>query len=763
MKKFSNFIIRYRVLILVVSFLTTLFMTYQIKDLTINSNFMSYLPKSDKKVALFNYVDSVYSSGNIIVVGIENQNGIISKHGIETLQEISGKIEQLSGVEQITGLTNVMDIRNTIDGMEIGRLMDNYNVDSLSVLQDYILSKDLYKDRLLSADGKFSAILVFVNSLSDKSVVANEIDCLLKEKQENDKETKFYCDGLPIQQLYLTLSTEKDLEVLVPIIFILIAGILLFFFRTLRGVLLPILSVSIGIIWTLGTMALLDIQMSPISSSVPVLLCALGSAYAIHILNFIKLLETNDAYVVDDEFLENERGKHKSMVKKAIILVGIPIILSALTTIAGFLSFIPGTYLSIIRDFGISMSIGIFFSPIIALTIVPCIESYLKPLKQKQNIKNDLFSRLMDLFTDISLNHSRKVVFISAIITLVMGIGIFSIKSNIDVLYYFKQESPLRKSADVLNKQFGGTLPIQIIAKGDITNPSVLEEIDKFQNYLSSLPNVNNPQSVVNILKEMNQAMGEGKMIPQSQEKIQNLWFLLEGEELMKQLVNNERTEGMILASMPNAETSVYHEISDLIDQYAASHSNANVHFLTTGLPHIYSNFDDNLMNNLRDSIFLSFILVFLCMIFIVKSFKEAIIGFIPLLITMIVVFGTMGFCQIHLDLATVLIAGISIGTGVDYSIHFITGYQRAIKYGKRDDDIIRDILFTSGRGVLFNVAAIAFGFLVLIFAQLVPLRQLGLLMFISMFTSGFSAMVILPSILRIFKITLFKKVQQQN
>ena len=124
-------------------------------------------------------------------------------------------------------------------------------------------------------------------------------------------------------------------------------------------------------------------------------------------------------------------------------------------------------------------------------------------------------------------------------------------------------------------------------------------------------------------------------------------------------------------------------------------------------------------------------------------------------------IFGLMGYLGIALNLATVLIAGVAVGIGVDYSIHFISGYRNALVSGKECNEAVIQTLQTSGKGILFNVTAVAFGFLVLVFADLVPLKEFGLIMFATMFVSGLAAPLLLPSMILCFHINLNKTQKQ--
>lgn len=748
MRKFSSFVLRFRLIIIIVTVLTTFCFAFFLKDLRINPDITTYLPKSDSVVARFNYIGKTYSASALGIVIIENQNGIFNKETLKNINTLTSKFKNVEGVNFVTSLTSVLDIKKTEDGLEISRLMDEYNLpqtdEEIQKIRDYTMSKSIYKGRLISEDGKYTAIVCRISQESDKNTVAKELKKMVEES--GIKETT-YLDGVPFQFLTILEFIINDLILLTPLIILIISVSLLLSFRNLRGVLLPVISVAMGIVWSMGLMSIFGVKLTPISDAIPVVLYAIASSYSIYIINKFRDTVTNKETKMED-------------AKEGLSEVGLAVILSGVTTFAGFLSFVFGAYLNIISEFGIFMALGVIFNLIIAITFVPAVLSYLSVSKKNTDStekihKTSLLENFLARLADITIRRRKVVLVITSIVVLMVLLGIPLIKNNIDILNYFKPDTSIRKSARVMNKEFGGSIPIQILVKGDIQDPKVLNEMKKFQNFLDNQKDIKNAQSVADFIEQMNDCMGEGKKIPDSRDKVSNLWFLLEGEDLIKQLVNDDKTEGIIQASMVNVDTKRYHEIDKALDDYISSVKDKSFTMEKTGLPSIYSNFDDNLMSNLYQSIFLSILLIFICMLFLLRSIKGAAVGMIPLLMTMGFIFGFMGITGIALDIATVLIASITVGAGIDYAIHFITTYTFYIKNGMSINDAIKETMITKGKAIIISVFTIMLGFLVLIFANLMPLQQFGILIAVTMFCSGFGAITVLPSVISLFNMKL--------
>jgi predicted RND superfamily exporter protein len=744
MNKFSELVIKYRKIVIFISLLITLILGYSLKGLKINPDIISYLPKNDPTVKLFDYIGEEYGGNFLVMIALETDD-IFNKETIERIDYLTSQFKVVEGVNYVTSLTSVLDIKQTEDGIEIGRLIDEYDLpktsEELQQLKTYTLSRDLYRGRLISEDSKVTLIICRLVDDVDKIKTALELKEIVKHA--NIKE-KVYYSGMPFQMIEMSEVILNDLKFLIPLIGLLIIISLLIAFHTLRGVVLPILSVSMSTIWTLGAMSILKIPLTVISDIIPVILIAVGSAYSIHVISKF-----------DEDLLTNKDRLKQS--KKALAEVGVPVLLAAITTMAGFMAFVFGSYLSMIREFGIFSSLGIFFSLITSVTFIPAMLSIL-PIKNREISPDETirsktsFTRLMDKIGALVLKNEKLIIAGGIIIIGISIFGIPKIQRRVDMLDYFKPGSSIRSTEEMMQSKFGGSIPIQILVKADIQDPVVLNEMKEMQDFLESRGDVHNPQSVADLIEEMNDVMGEGKNIPDSRNKVSNLWFLLEGEEVMDQLVNSDKTEAVIQATIGNINTGRIRKLVEKVEHYIEKTDTSIVTFTQTGMPSIYQRLDDSIMRSQIQSLFIAIILVFICLFILLRSFIGGLIGLVPIGFTLLVVFGFMGFTGIPLDIATVLVGSISIGIGIDYSIHFVNRFKKEFQKNKTELVALDKTLETTGRAILINVITVMMGFLVLILAALIPLRRFGILVAVTMIGSGVGAITLLPAIILLTK-----------
>lgn len=749
MKKFSMLVIKFRLPVIISTILITLFLGYFLKDLKINADIISYLPKSDPVVKLYNHIGKEYGGSYLAMVTLETDD-VFNKKTIADINKLTSEFKLLDGVSYVTSITNVLDIKKIEDGIEITKLIDEYKLpedkEEIRKLKAYTFSKDLYRGRLVSEDSKATLIICRLKEGTDKMKTGREIKDIVKK---SDIKETMYFGGLPFQMIDISHIIINDLKFLLPLICLVMIITLFIGFQSKRGVVLPLLSVTFSTIWTLGIMSILKISLTAISDIIPVILIAVGSAYSIHVVSKFDEIKTASENSVEQS-------------GKALNEIGIPVFLAALTTAIGFISFVFGSYLNMIREFGVFSCLGVLFALIISLTFVPAVLSFLHQSKNKKSIKDNVVkknitTRFMDMVGEWVINNEKKIIVIGIIIIIPSIFGIPRINREVDMLGYFKPGSGIRLTEEMMEKKFGGSIPVQILVKGDIQDPIVLKEMKKMEDYLKSLGDVHNPQSVVELIEEMSDAMDEGKVIPDSREKVTNLWFLLEGEEVMSQLVNPDKTEAVIHATVGNINSGRMRELVGKVNQYIKKIDESksdNPHFIfnQTGMPIIYQHLDDGIKRSQIQSLIIAIVLVFICLVFLLRSIIGGLIGLVPILFTLLFAFGLMGFTGIPLDIATVLVGGISIGIGIDYSIHFVNRFKKEFQKRANELDALDTTLETAGKAIMINMFTVALGFLVLLFANLVPLQRFGTLVAIVMIGSGVSAITVLPAIILLTK-----------
>jgi len=672
------------------------------------------------------------------MIVLESDN-VFKNDLLKHVKQITDSLKITHGVSTVTSLTNILDIKSTEEGIEIGKLVDDYNLpesqSQLDSLKSYVFSKEMYKGAIVSEDGTATVIMFTLLPDADKQAVAKEI----KEKTEalNLPEI-IYFGGLPFMVNDVSDLIISDIVWLLPIVFIVIALILYFSFKSLRGVLMPLLTAGIAVIWTIGIMVTAGHELTIILNIVPIILLAVGSAYTIHVINSFNVSKTTDI---------------NQTIIKALGYVIIPVVLAAVTTAIGFVSFVLGAYLTMIRDFGIFTAIGVMVSLILAIFFVPALTSVFSKNDNKKTAdltekKTILSHVILQPLSNLLFKHPKYIFSIWGILMVISIVGMFLIKTSTNMADYFKKDNPTRIAEDVMQKKFGGSLPVFVVFEGDMQSPEVLKMMISTEDFMKEDPNIQVTQSVADLIEQMNDAMGEGKKIPDDKAKIEQLWFLLDGQEVMPQLVNNDLSKGIIQSKFASVDSKELEVFTAKMNRFIEDNPNEHCKIELTGMPSVYVKLNSSLINSQYNSLLIAIIMVVLIVGLILRSGTKGIFAAIPVVATIIVLFGFMGITGIPLDIATVLVASIALGIGIDYSIHVITGFNKHLITHGDAEKAIEETILLSGKAVIINVISVSAGFLVLLFSQIVPLQNFGILVAISMFGSGIGALTLLPIIL---------------
>lgn len=716
----------------------TLFLGFQIRYLSINSDILSTLPDDDPTAQLYQQIGEQFGGNDIGMIVLETDD-IFTALTLRHIRQITDSLRFTQGVATVTSLTNIIDIKSSEWGIEIGKLVDSYDLpdeqQELDSLKKYIFSKELYKAVVVSEDGTASIILFTLQPDADAQAAAKEIK--QKVLEMNLPET-LYFGGLPFMLDDITHLILSDMFWLVPIVFVIIAFILLISFRSIRGMILPLLTAGITVIWTLGLMSLTGYEITIISNIIPVVLLAIGSAYTIHVLNSIN---------------QHTKENGRNTLFKAMSYTMVPVILASTTTAIGFISFIFGAYLTMIREFGIATAIGILIALILSVFFVPALISVISLQQKNTTLKktatdNILSAKILMPLIRFLFKYPKSVLAAWSVVLLVSTGGIFLIKSSVNIADYFEKDNPTRISEDVLQEKFGGSLPIFVLFEGDIQEPQILNTMIKTEKFMKENPNVSTANSVADLVAQMNDAMGEGYMIPDEKAKIEQLWFLLDGQDIMSQLVSDELDKALIQSRFASIETAEIEHFTQKMKIFVKENSTEDFKIKFTGTPSLYVQLNNSLVKSQYSSLLIAIIMVLLIVGGIMRSVSKGVFAIIPIIATILVLLGFMGITGIPLDIATVLVGSIALGIGIDYSIHVISGFNTHLKENRNVAEAIKKTLLTTGRAVIINVVSVAAGFLVLLFAQIVPIRNFGLLIAISMFGSGLGALTLLPAVL---------------
>ena len=714
----------------------TFFFGSEIRSLKIDADILRSLPDDDPDARLLKKIGKNFGGNNMGVIILETDN-IYQTSVLEHIQLLTDTLANIDGITTVSSLTNIINIKGGDYGIEIGKLVDEYEIPEspkdFQILRNNILNNEMYKGSIVSEDETSTLIIFNLDNNSDVNAIAKNV---IQKTEELNLPEKLYYIGSPMLLTYISDLMRDDLTNLLPLAFLVIAFILFLSFRSISGVLLPLLIAIIAIVWSLGSMAFLDIKMSMISNNIPIILLAIGSAYTIHVINRINKVS---------------QSKEADVIATALAFVLIPLILAALTTIIGFVSFIFGAYLNMIVDFGIFTALGTLFASLLSIFFVPAILEVVN-YKGKKNIKQKEHSYITNYFLKpinaLLIKRPKTILIFWMVLIAISIVGMSSIKRSVDIQEYFKKNNPTRLAEKIMIEKFGGTKPIFVHFKGNMQSPKVLKTMIKTSEHMEKSPDVYTSMSIAKLIAEINLNITNTRGIPNKSEQIEQLWFLLEGNEVLNRFVNEDLTEGIIISKFKSPDNESKKEFAKYMRAFIATNSSKDCEIEITGMPFVDITMDQSLINSQIGSILIAILFVIILVGIILRSWISGLYASIPIIATIMLLFGFMGLTGISLNIATVLVASVALGIGIDYSIHIISHFNECYKKSQDLYASIQESILISGNAIIINVISVSAGFLILVFSEMVPLQYFGLLIALSMVSSCLGALTLLPSIL---------------
>ncbi|MGB5338477.1 MAG: MMPL family transporter, partial [Gammaproteobacteria bacterium] len=568
------------------------------------------------------------------------------------------------------------------------------------------------------------------------------------EQEKGDNE--IWYTGAPHFKVSLIKILLHELIWTPPIIAAVLAIILAISFRTLSGVAVPLITISAGVIMTLGTIVALGYSLSMISVLVPPLLMILGLSYSVHVVSAYHQERTGAA-------------NNTATLKVTLEHVMLPVLLTGLTTIAGFIALVVNP-IEAVREFGIFSVIGIAIITILSVTLTPALLKYLDRGKPSagsdRQAVTPVFERFIDRIAAFDLNHRRKIFTVSAMLFALAIVGMSSIKVSTDFLASFAEDSEVRIGFNVVNDRLGGANPLSIVIEGSQPNifkePANLLIIRELQAWLEAQPEIGGTTSVADYLMLVNQAFHDNEpafyRIPDNRRLITQLLFLGSNEDMDRIVDARFQTTSIVVRSKIFSSE----DMAGLIDRINArlqefpEHMRATV----TGNAVLINETLASIVVGQARSVGLALLIVYAILSTMFMSSRIGFIALIPNIIPVAVYFGSLGFFGISLNPSTSLIAPMVLGIAIDDTIHYFARFNREIKRFADDKKATVAALKAVGRPVTFTSIGLCLGFLVLTTSELSMQVQVGIMASYALAVAWLSDFVLTPALCSSVRIT---------
>ena len=498
-------------LIVAITVIITVFFAVQLPHAELDNNNLRFVPNDDPALETSRWIDETFGSSFFILIGLQREYGtVFDREFLNGIREYAQAVQEIPVVKEVTSLISADYITSRGDTIVVEKLVgDDFSgsPEEIAELKRRLLSWDMYDRTLFSDDFTATQILVPLTIASDEAATKEATEYFLRIRDLAQEMLSplatVYVTGMPVISSTINEAMNADLKLLVPLVILVVLAILFFSFRGFTPVVLPLLTVLIATIWSVGAMPLFGIKLSVISTVLPVILVAVGSAYGIHIVTHY-LAAHRDVI---------SRDEHRELVLAVVMKIRKPLLLAALTTIAAFISFCF-TSVAPCREFGYFASFGVAAAFAIAIALVPSLLIIRGPRPDKRAIrKNNSNSRLSTIIADnlVSIAHYKKTIFFMILVTVIVSVcGISRLIIDNVMVEYFRADTDIYRSDSFIRQQFGGSKVISVVVKADspavILRPDTLATLDGLSTYLQrKIPTVGKVMSFTDLIKRINQ------------------------------------------------------------------------------------------------------------------------------------------------------------------------------------------------------------------------------------------------------------------
>jgi predicted RND superfamily exporter protein len=608
-------------------------------------------------------------------------------------------------------------------------------------------------------------------------------------------------------------AASESMEVLLPIAFGLVIVILALIYRNGLDVLISLLALIFAIIWVYGFGSAMGYTFNPMTTAVPVLIVGLGIDYGIHITMRYR------------EEIKNGK-KIGNAVGITIKSVGMALLLATVTTVAAFLSNLASP-LGLLAEFGVLCAIGIIGSFITMTTFVPACkqlrdlrkikkrtqqktkEKNNKSVKRKNPVKGigvEILNRTISSGAVAAEHHPLSMLILVSFITLGAGIGALSLETTFNFEDFLPEDMEITQDLNYLLNEFdiagGQAQQVNILVKGDITNPGLLEDISETIDNLRDtdyiIKNIDKPEvkSLLSVMADWAtnstyQGVYDSAFDPAfnilystifnedgtpkpgtTKEDIKTVYDWLytnpQSTKIVKSVLHKTNKgiyDGTVLWISVNIDPDNNEQIENLHKELKNDKEPLDGNTKTsivTGesivMKLVMDSLNDSQIRSLIITIIMSFVI--LTLVFWVRR-HSLILGAItltPLIFCVIWTLGTMFFVNIPLNMMTITVASLTIGLGITYGIHITHRFLEDLENAKTIDIACRNTLIHTGTALFGAATTTIAGFGILVFALMPPLQQFGAITALTILYSFLSSVFILPTFL-----VLWAKYKKKN
>jgi uncharacterized protein len=721
-----SFLIRHRIVVWVIFLALTLLSIMQLPKLQVNNDIEIWVGKSGEEYNAYNEFTDQFGHDETIILMLHSDS-LFTTPLLGLNYRLTDSLAAVNGVRSVISLASVVVPTQSLMGTEMVPLIPK-TTGRPAKIQERVLRYSMFRDHLVSSDGKTTALTIVLDSVAEMEQVYDLVQDVAHRVIRDEVEHLFF-GIVPMKAEINRLSTtESATYMIVAVVVMLLLNYL--FFRRIRLAIVPIVIALITITWTLALMAVAGITINIVMSAMPLILLVVSIAFAIHFLSAMVRVSA-DGLLLKEAVAEVFKRTFRNCL------------FSAVTTAIALAVFVTSGITPLIH-FGIFASAGVMIAFVITFVMLPVLYGSVSfKYRTTANIQS-LDRRFSVLSRWIYGN--KKWIYIGSMVMLILSLaGISRLGVNTDQETYLKKSNPVRINNQRVGEWFGGIIPMELlfhVHEGIFADPGLyMKRFQEVEEVLSRIPEIKSWQSPMMMLEDIraDHPFFDPGMIDSS---------MVKGNEMLSNFISDDGKSIRITiktAWMSDNEILALMEKIEQEMELLFQDSGVNSYF--TGAMPIFALMGKRLVDSQVRSVLFAFVLIFLAFLMLYGDIRWALLALIPNVLPVAGTLGLMGFLNIPIDVATVLITAVSFGIAIDDTIHF-TGTFRAALPGLSRFQAVERTFFRVGSPLVATSTLLICGFLMLAMSSYRPIIFLGVFISLNIFLALFYDLILLPAIL---------------
>ncbi len=718
--KFATIIQRYRWFVLVGTIAIAMGIGSGAANLKFDGDYHAYFSESNPQLEAFDNLQEKYTKDESVIISLSpSDNNIFTKDNLMAIEQMTAEAWKIPYNSRVDALTNFQHTKAVEDDLYVADLateVKGMSATQIAEIKSVALNDPLLVNRIVNEEGTVSAININIKLPGESDQEQNEVMLAVRKMVTKWETTHsnfdYHVTGIvPMNSAFFEAATN-DGQTLTPAMFLIVLILIGLLTRSLTATFSTLVVIVLSIVMAAGFAGLVGIKLTPPSAQFSIIILTLAVADSIHILiTIINKMKAGYA--------------KKEAIAESLKLNFLPVAITSITTIIGFLSMNAGD-VPPYWDLGNITAVGMLGAFIFSLTTLPAL-IHILPFNVKEE---EGYQNKSSLYEKLGIFVAQNAKMVAATLSIfIIGMGFLASQNilNDEAVKYFDESISFRTDADYISDNLTGMYNIEYSVgageSGGISNPTYLANLSNFENWLNQQPEVRHVNTYAEVARKVNKSMHGDDMsyykTPDTREEAAQYLLLYEmslpfGLDLNNQL-NVDKSETRVTVTTENLQSQAMIKFNDRVEGWLSNNTPSYMNALGSSTSLMFAYLGERQSDSLTKGNIIALILISLLLIVVLKNVKLGLLSIIPNITPVIVGFGFWYLFSGMVNVGMIVVFGMTLGIIVDDTVHFLSKYLRGRReFGLNAKDAVVYAFNAVGKALMVTTIVLVAGFLVL-------------------------------------------------